>query len=191
MSRSVFPRNRSPIQPCLPKPAKEPPAGPDWIHESKHDGVRILGRRDGNGGCTNPLFAASLPDGTKIDRASLCDLPRGQRSPDLVFYAHIGGVPQALLHFDPASPAKSALTADDWVKILGRDPEHFDYSGIDPHMMPDTGFPHIHDDDDALTVPAFLGMTKPIGGDRQSQMIATGKHGHLEAFCSLRRNLID
>ena len=46
MSRSVFPYKA--IQPCLPKPAKEPPAGPDWIHEIKHDGFRILARRDGN-----------------------------------------------------------------------------------------------------------------------------------------------
>ena len=49
MSHSVFPRNRSTIAPCLPKPAKEPPAGPDWIHEIKHDGFRILARRNGNG----------------------------------------------------------------------------------------------------------------------------------------------
>src|ERR1700745_1571802 len=36
------------ITPCLPKSAKEPPAGPDWIHEIKHDGFRILARRNGN-----------------------------------------------------------------------------------------------------------------------------------------------
>jgi bifunctional non-homologous end joining protein LigD len=38
--RSVTP------EPCLPRPAKEPPAGPGWIHEIKHDGFRILARRD-------------------------------------------------------------------------------------------------------------------------------------------------
>src|SRR6516165_7982894 len=37
------------IQPCLPSPAKEPPAGPGWIHEIKHDGFRILARRDAKG----------------------------------------------------------------------------------------------------------------------------------------------
>src|SRR6516162_2134708 len=31
---------------CLPRPAKEPPAGAGWIHEIKHDGFRILARRD-------------------------------------------------------------------------------------------------------------------------------------------------
>ena len=35
------------LQPCLPRPAKEPPVGPDWIHEIKHDGFRILARREG------------------------------------------------------------------------------------------------------------------------------------------------
>jgi bifunctional non-homologous end joining protein LigD len=37
------------IEPCLPSPAKAPPAGPDWIHEIKHDGFRIMARRDGTG----------------------------------------------------------------------------------------------------------------------------------------------
>jgi bifunctional non-homologous end joining protein LigD len=30
------------IEPCLPRRADKPPAGPDWIHEIKHDGFRIL-----------------------------------------------------------------------------------------------------------------------------------------------------
>jgi bifunctional non-homologous end joining protein LigD len=34
------------IEPCLPSPAKKPPAGPGWIHEIKHDGFRLLARRD-------------------------------------------------------------------------------------------------------------------------------------------------
>src|SRR5499433_3784587 len=37
------------IEPCLPSPAEAPPSGPGWIHEIKHDGVRILARRDGAG----------------------------------------------------------------------------------------------------------------------------------------------
>jgi bifunctional non-homologous end joining protein LigD len=37
------------IEPCLPSPAKAPPAGPGWIHEIKHDGMRIMARRDGAG----------------------------------------------------------------------------------------------------------------------------------------------
>src|SRR6202048_3631566 len=35
------------IEPCLPSLAKTPPTGPDWIHEIKHDGFRVMARRDG------------------------------------------------------------------------------------------------------------------------------------------------
>jgi bifunctional non-homologous end joining protein LigD len=37
------------IEPCLPSSAKAPPSGPGWIHEIKHDGFRILARRDNTG----------------------------------------------------------------------------------------------------------------------------------------------
>jgi bifunctional non-homologous end joining protein LigD len=37
------------VEPCLPSPAKAPPSGPGWIHEIKHDGFRILARRDSAG----------------------------------------------------------------------------------------------------------------------------------------------
>ena len=37
------------IDPCLPSPAREPPSGPDWIHEIKHDGFRVLARLDETG----------------------------------------------------------------------------------------------------------------------------------------------
>jgi bifunctional non-homologous end joining protein LigD len=37
------------IEPCLPSPAKAPPSGPGWLHEIKHDGFRILVRRDAAG----------------------------------------------------------------------------------------------------------------------------------------------
>jgi ATP-dependent DNA ligase len=35
-------------EPCLPRPAKQPPAGPGWIHEIKHDGFRIIAHRSGD-----------------------------------------------------------------------------------------------------------------------------------------------
>ena len=34
------------IEPCLPSPAKPPPSGPGWLHEIKHDGFRLIARRD-------------------------------------------------------------------------------------------------------------------------------------------------
>ncbi len=37
------------VEPCLPSPAKRPPAGLGWIHEIKHDGFRVMARRDAAG----------------------------------------------------------------------------------------------------------------------------------------------
>jgi bifunctional non-homologous end joining protein LigD len=41
----MLPRLVSALEPCLPRPALEPPSGAGWIHEIKHDGFRILARR--------------------------------------------------------------------------------------------------------------------------------------------------
>ena len=40
LSRASF------IQPCLPSPGEQPPTGPDWVHEIKQDGYRLMARRD-------------------------------------------------------------------------------------------------------------------------------------------------
>jgi len=37
------------IQPCLPSPVERPPSGDGWLHEVKHDGFRIMARRDSAG----------------------------------------------------------------------------------------------------------------------------------------------
>ena len=36
-----------PLHPCLPRRAVTPPTGDGWVHEIKHDGFRIIARRDG------------------------------------------------------------------------------------------------------------------------------------------------
>jgi hypothetical protein len=97
--------------------------------------------------CTNPLYAASLPAQKDLsatvatatpvsaaDAKTLCNLTPGARTADKVFFVHIGGVPHQLLHFFPGDPAASTLSSADWVKILGTDPESYDFNGIDPHM---------------------------------------------------------
>jgi hypothetical protein len=110
----------------------------------------------GNQDCTNPLFAASLPTAAQLsanvttnettaDANTLCNTitVNGQQKPNLgtarsknlIFYAIIGGVPWQLLHFDPNSDANSQLSQQDWVRILGTDPDHYNYAGIDPHMV--------------------------------------------------------
>jgi len=111
----------------------------------------------GTNDCTNPLFASALPTGSgSLDQATLCNLPQGQRSPTLVFYTHIGGVPYTLLHFTPGDVNASALTDADWAKILGNDPLSYDYAGIDPHM--------IESSQPRAGIAACPGATDPING---------------------------
>jgi bifunctional non-homologous end joining protein LigD len=35
------------IAPCLPTSARQPPSGPEWLIEIKHDGFRVIARKDG------------------------------------------------------------------------------------------------------------------------------------------------
>jgi ATP-dependent DNA ligase len=35
------------IAPCLPVSAAQPPSGAEWLHEIKHDGFRVIARKDG------------------------------------------------------------------------------------------------------------------------------------------------
>jgi bifunctional non-homologous end joining protein LigD len=53
LSRTSF------IEPCLPSSADRPPSGSDWIHEIKHDGYRLMARRD--------------PIGIRVSRAVMRD----------------------------------------------------------------------------------------------------------------------
>jgi ATP-dependent DNA ligase len=36
------------IEPCQPSRAARPPSGSLWVHEIKHDGYRLMVRRDGS-----------------------------------------------------------------------------------------------------------------------------------------------
>ncbi len=88
-------------------------------------GRRVVGPYEGTPSCTNPLFAAQLP---RAPGDELCKLPRGPRSRELVVFAVLGGVPTNLVSGSTPS----------WNAILGANPDAFDYSGIDPHMIPST-----------------------------------------------------
>lgn len=85
--------------------------------DTEHDAE---GNYTHEGTCQNPLFAAKLPAEGDDE---LCALEDGTRSPELVFFGLLAGVPNAL------------LTPPDWRKILGADPDAYDESGIDPHMI--------------------------------------------------------
>jgi hypothetical protein len=77
-------------------------------------------------GCTNPLFAADLPGSAKDD---LCKLAPGPRTPDLVFYAAITGVPGDLV------PQSGAPSDADWTRMIGKAPLAYDFTGADPRML--------------------------------------------------------
>jgi ATP-dependent DNA ligase len=49
------------IVPAQPIRASKPPPGPDWVHEIKHDGYRLIVRRDGP---TVRLYTRSAYDWT-------------------------------------------------------------------------------------------------------------------------------
>ncbi|HXN33348.1 MAG TPA: hypothetical protein VN894_15870, partial [Polyangiaceae bacterium] len=120
---------------------------PDRDHEVEPDSGNYVGEEDMVANCVNPIFASNLPaDAT--DPAALCNLARGPRTPDLVYYAAIAGVPHQLLQaragVDPECPPgtaqadcpqKGKLTDDDWLKITGKDPENYDFTGADFHMV--------------------------------------------------------
>jgi bifunctional non-homologous end joining protein LigD len=36
------------VPPCLPTKAPQPPTGDTWVHEIKHDGFRVIARKDGD-----------------------------------------------------------------------------------------------------------------------------------------------
>jgi ATP-dependent DNA ligase len=36
------------VEPCIPTRALKPPVGPQWIHEIKHDGYRLIARKQGD-----------------------------------------------------------------------------------------------------------------------------------------------
>ena len=38
---------KSPFEPCIPTPRPKVPDRPEWIHEIKHDGYRLIVQRDG------------------------------------------------------------------------------------------------------------------------------------------------
>jgi hypothetical protein len=119
------------------------PKVPDRAGEYPANATSYVGTND----CTNPLFAASLPDGSELsstvatsetaaDAQVLCNLPTSNaRPPNRIFFTVIGGVPWQLLHFDPMSATNSQLSSADWTRIIGTDPANYNYAGIDPHMI--------------------------------------------------------
>jgi hypothetical protein len=163
--------------PSVPDRTQEYPAGASFYQGGtpQLNAQGMLVADPGQLNCTNPLFApenpttggTTLPDGSATDPVTLCNAanPPGMltsRDPNLVFFAHIGGVPHQLLQAQPGvmdpttmtipcaagtaaadCPQKDTLAQSDWVSILGNgaasatptSPPSYDYTGIDPHMV--------------------------------------------------------
>jgi bifunctional non-homologous end joining protein LigD len=88
------------VPPCLPRPAREPPAGPGWIHEIKHDGFRILARKDTRGvrlfTRNGYDFAARLP----MIAAAVEGLPVGLSVFNMLRYRRHDDIAMMLCAFD-------------------------------------------------------------------------------------------
>jgi hypothetical protein len=99
---------------------------PDRITE--HD---VNGNYIGQGKCRNPVFAKNLP--TTAESAvdpRLCNLEKGPRTSDMVFFEAIVGVPADLVPYD-----RPFLDEDQWVRVIGRDPDKYGLEGIDARMV--------------------------------------------------------
>jgi hypothetical protein len=132
----------------------------DTDHEHDSNG-NYIGAQASQANCVNPLYATNLPTSPTAD---LCHLTQGTRTPDLVYYAAIAGVPHELLQATPGGgsagmandpgnfnadgspvcaagttaeqcPQKNSFTAADWKLIKGNNPEAYDFSGADYHMV--------------------------------------------------------
>jgi ATP-dependent DNA ligase len=108
------------IAPCLPMTAPRPPSGPLWLHEVKHDGFRVIARKDGErvrlysrsgNDLTNrfPLIVeamARLPSCTLDGEAVACD---------------DGGVPSFNLLLHRKRDDHVFLYAFDLIELRGKD----------------------------------------------------------------------
>jgi ATP-dependent DNA ligase len=60
---------------CLPALLRCPQAGPDWIHEIKHDGFRILAEREGKGVILHTRRGFNFADRFPLTEAAIAKLP--------------------------------------------------------------------------------------------------------------------
>ena len=102
------------IQPCQPTLVANPPAGPGWLHEVKHDGFRILARKQGErvevwsrrGALFNDRFpriaetVGALPvDNALLDGEAVVFLPDGH-SDFAALLTKAGGEQASFVAFD-------------------------------------------------------------------------------------------
>jgi bifunctional non-homologous end joining protein LigD len=99
------------IAPCLPTKAESPPSGSVWLHEIKHDGFRLVARKDGDhvrlysrpgNSLTErfPLIVEALlglrSRSCIIDGEAVCCDDKGVPSSDRIRYRRHDGLPLRL-----------------------------------------------------------------------------------------------
>jgi ATP-dependent DNA ligase len=106
------------IEPCLPSPAKVPPSGPGWLHEIKHDGFRIMARKDAkvlkDSHLSIVLNEHFEEDGAAVFRAA-CELGcEGIVSKRLGSTYRSGRSPHWVKVKNPNAPAVRREAEEDW-----------------------------------------------------------------------------
>jgi len=83
------------VPPCLPSNAPQPPSGATWVHEIKHDGFRVIARKDG-------------------ERVRLYSRPGNDVSKRLGSRYRSGRSPDWLKMKNPEAPAVKREAEEDW-----------------------------------------------------------------------------
>src|SRR5262245_25167519 len=108
------------IHPCQPMVAKQPPSGPGWAHELKHDGYRLqIHIRDGrvrlytiNGADWSKRYPLVVRDAARIEGSAIIDA-------EVVWLDSDGAVFDAL--YSRVNDAKASACAFDLMMLNGED----------------------------------------------------------------------
>ena len=108
------------FEPCLPRPAKQPPAGPGWIHEIKHDGFRILAHHQGRS--IRLLTRNGIADRFPLAAAAIAALPARSCVVDReAIVCDDSGLASFDLIRDWRHNARAVLCAFDLLEVNGHD----------------------------------------------------------------------
>jgi bifunctional non-homologous end joining protein LigD len=110
------------VVPAQPVKASKPPSGPDWVHEIKHDGYRLIVRRDGP---TVRLYTRNAYDWTvRLPGIAVAAAGIKAKSFTIDGEAVVLG-PDGLSHFDdlrrPVAARAAVLYAFDLIEHDGQD----------------------------------------------------------------------